>query len=271
MEKYILSHESAVRLSVFLGVFFIMAAWEGLHATRPQTLTRRSRWPHNILLVVVNTLLMRLIFPVFPLGVAIWADTHGWGLLNLIQLPDSLAIILALLVLDLAIYTQHVLFHFVPVLWRLHRVHHADTEIDVTTGSRFHPIEIALSMAIKMVLVAILGVPPVAIVLFEVILNGAAMFNHANVSLPATADRVLRWVVVTPDMHRVHHSELVDETNSNYGFNVPWWDRLFATYRDQPRQGHGGMTIGLPIFRSRTEVRLDRLLTQPFRSDGTSS
>ena len=270
MENFLLVNENTIRLGVFLGMFAIMAAWEIVGAKRPQTLTRSHRWPHNILLVVVNTVLMRMIFPVFPLGIALWASLEGWGLFNLIALPTLLEVILGVVLLDLAIYAQHVVFHKVPVLWRLHRMHHADTEIDVTTGSRFHPIEIALSLIIKMVLIAALGAPAAAVIIFEVILNGAAMFNHANVKLPEPVDRVIRWVLVTPDMHRVHHSDIVEETDSNYGFNLSCWDRIFGTYTDQPRQGHLGMTIGLSIFRATEEARLDKLLTQPFRDDQTA-
>jgi len=270
MENFLLVHESTIRLSVFIGVFAVMAVWEVFRTKRPQTLHRSQRWPYNILLVALNTLLMRLIFPIFPIGVALWADLEGWGLFNIISLPAPLTIILAVVILDLAIYAQHVVFHQVPFLWRLHRMHHADTELDVTSGARFHPIEIALSLIIKMVLVALLGVPASSVILFEVILNGAAMFNHANINLPSGVDRVLRWILVTPDMHRVHHSEIVNETDSNFGFNLSCWDRIFGTYTAQPRRGHLGMTIGLPIFRGSEEARLDKLLTQPFRNDRTA-
>ena len=270
MENFLLVHEDTIRLGVFLGVFAVMAGWEIVAAKRPQTLTRSRRWPHNILLVVLNTVLMRLIFPIFPLGVALWASLEGWGLFNQIDLPALLEIVLAVVLLDLAIYAQHLVFHKVPLLWRLHRMHHADTELDVTSGARFHPIEIALSLLIKILLVIALGIPGSAVIIFEVILNGAAMFNHANINLPGPVDRLLRWVLVTPDMHRVHHSEIVDETNSNYGFNLSCWDRIFGTYTEQPRHGHLGMIIGLPIFRTAEEARLDKLLTQPFRNDKTA-
>jgi sterol desaturase/sphingolipid hydroxylase (fatty acid hydroxylase superfamily) len=267
MENFLLTNESTLRLGVFVGVFAVMAVWEIISAKRPQNLKRRDRWPHNILLVAVNTALMRIIFPVLPVGVALWASLEGWGILNIIRLPEPVAILLAVVFLDFAIYAQHVVFHKVPVLWRLHRLHHADTEIDVTTGARFHPIEIALSLVIKMTLIVILGAPAAAVIIFEIVLNGAAMFNHANVNLPEALDRKLRWILVTPDMHRVHHSEITDETNSNFGFNLPWWDRIFRTYRAQPKLGQLGMTIGLPVFRQSREARLDRLLTQPFRNE----
>ena len=170
-----------------------------------------------------------------------------------------------MVVLDLVIYLQHVLFHAVPALWRLHRMHHADLEFDVTTGTRFHPIEIVLSMLIKLTVIGALGAPALSVLIFEVLLNATAMFNHSNVQLPAPVDCILRWLVVTPDMHRVHHSVVVRETNSNFGFNLPWWDRLFGTYRAQPEAGHEGMTIGVKEIRDPAEQRLDRMLTQPFR------
>jgi len=269
MENFLLAQENIIRLGVFFGMFIIMAMWEVFYEKRPQILKRRQRWPHNILLTVVDTALVRVIFPVFPIGLALIADAEGWGVFNIITLPPMLEVLSAVILLDLAIYGQHVVFHKVPILWRLHRVHHADTEIDITTGARFHPIEIALSLLIKMAIIAAVGIPATAVILFEVILNGAAMFNHANVRLPNVADRLLRWVIVTPDMHRVHHSEIVEETNSNYGFNLSCWDRIFGTYRHAPRFGHLGMTIGLPIFRGQEEARLDKLLTQPFRNEPT--
>ena len=265
MENILLANENTIRLGVFFGMFSIMALWEVFRPKRPQTLPRSKRWPHNILLTVTNTILMRIILPVFPVGVALWASLEGWGLFNFTELPQLLEIVLAVILLDLAIYTQHVVFHHVPVLWRLHRLHHTDTEFDVTTGSRFHPVEIALSLVIKMIIIVALGVPAAAVIIFEVILNGAAMFNHANVNLPGLLDRLLRLIMVTPDMHRIHHSDIVAETDSNFGFNLSCWDRLFGTYRKTPQRGQLGMTIGLPIFRDQQEARLDKLLTQPFR------
>ena len=192
------------------------------------------------------------------------AQERGWGLFNNLELPAALAIVVSAIALDLLIYLQHVMFHAVPALWRLHRMHHADLDIDVTTGARFHPIEIVLSMLIKLAAVAVLGAPAVAVVIFEVLLNATAMFNHANLRLPEGVDRFLRLVVVTPDMHRVHHSIVPAETNSNFGFNLPWWDRLLGTYRAQPAAGHEAMTIGIEQFRTPKDLRLDRLLVQPF-------
>jgi sterol desaturase/sphingolipid hydroxylase (fatty acid hydroxylase superfamily) len=264
------AHEPWIRLGAFAGVFATMALWELMAPRRPQTIGRLRRWPANLGVVVIDTLLVRLIFPTAAVGVALVAEVGGWGLLPALDAPSWLAIIIAVIVLDLAIYLQHVLFHAVPVLWRLHRMHHADLEIDVTTGTRFHPIEILLSMAIKLGVVAALGAPAVAVLIFEVLLNATSMFNHGNVRLPQRLDRVLRWLVVTPDMHRVHHSILPRETNSNFGFNLPWWDRLFGTYRAQPEAGHEAMTIGLPMFRDPRELRLGRMLWQPFRDDDRS-
>ncbi len=269
MTELILSHEPAVRLGAFVAVLALMALWEAARPRRPRSLPRRLRWSNNLALVVVDALALRLLVPVLAVGLALTAEAEGWGLLNILAMPGWLAIPLAVLALDLVVYLQHVLFHAVPALWRLHRMHHADTDIDVTTGLRFHPLEIVVSMAIKLAAVLVLGPPAVAVVLFEVLLNATALFNHANLRLPAGVDRWLRLVLVTPDMHRVHHSVRPEETHSNFGFNVPWWDRLLGTYRAQPKDGHDGMTIGLAAFRDPREVWLDRLLTQPFRpSDG---
>jgi sterol desaturase/sphingolipid hydroxylase (fatty acid hydroxylase superfamily) len=200
-------------------------------------------------------------------GLALLGEARGWGLLNTLALPDWLSLALAVLLLDLVIYLQHVMFHAVPALWRLHRMHHADLDLDVTTGARFHPIEILLSMGLKLAAVAALGAPALAVLVFEVLLNATAMFNHANLKIPVALDRVLRWVIVTPDMHRVHHSVVPRETNSNFGFNLPWWDRLLGTYRAQPAAGHEAMTIGLEAFRAPRDLRLDRMLVQPFRGE----
>jgi sterol desaturase/sphingolipid hydroxylase (fatty acid hydroxylase superfamily) len=269
MSDILLAHEPLIRLSVFAAIFAAMAAWEVVAPRRAQKPGRGMRWPSNIGIVVLDTILVRLVFPMTAVGLALIAEARGWGLLHALALPPWANVPLAVMALDLAIYLQHVLFHAVPALWRLHRMHHADLEIDVTTGARFHPIEILLSMGIKLGVIAALGTPAVAVLLFEVLLNATSMFNHSNVAMPAWPDRVLRWIVVTPDMHRVHHSIVVRETNSNFGFNLPWWDRLFGTYRDQPAAGHDGMTIGIEQFRDPVEQRLDRMLTQPFRGDDT--
>jgi sterol desaturase/sphingolipid hydroxylase (fatty acid hydroxylase superfamily) len=244
-----------------------MALWEFLTPRRPQSVGRGLRWPNNLGLVVLDTLIVRLLFPFAGVGMAFIAERNGWGLFNVVPLPVWITVPAAALLLDLIIYGQHVMFHGVPLLWRLHRVHHADLEFDVTTGLRFHPGEIILSMLIKLAAVAALGAPPIAVLMFEVLLNATSMFNHGNVHVPSELDRWLRLVFVTPDMHRVHHSTDRRETDSNFGFNVPWWDHLFGTYRAQPALGHAGMTLGIDRFRTSRELWLDRLLTQPVRGD----
>ena len=262
-----LAGEPLIRLSCFCGVLVLMTLWEVLTPRRPQSIRRLLRWPNNVGLVVLNTFVVRLMFPFAAVGMAFLAHTKGWGLFNIVPIPAWLAIPGAVLLLDLTLYGQHVVFHAVPLLWRLHRMHHADLEFDVTTGLRFHPGEIAVSMLIKLAAVLVLGVAPIAVLIFEVVLNATSMFNHGNVLLPAQIDRVLRLFVVTPDMHRVHHSIDRRETDSNFGFNVPWWDRLFGTYRDQPALGHDRMTLGIDRFREPRELWLDRMLWQPLRCD----
>jgi len=243
-----------------------MAVWEFRRPARALRLSRSLRWMNNLGLVALNTLILRLLFPAAAVGMAAFAAERGWGLLNYTALPHWLAIFVSIVALDFVVWLQHVMVHAIPVLWRLHRVHHADPDYDLTTGARFHPLEILLSMLIKFAAIVVLGPPVVAVILFEVLLNATAMFNHGNVRLPSMADRILRWLVVTPDMHRVHHSVEDDETNSNFGFNLPWWDRLFGTYRDQPRSGHVGMTIGIHGYNERRDVTwLPGLLALPFR------
>jgi sterol desaturase/sphingolipid hydroxylase (fatty acid hydroxylase superfamily) len=267
MPEVLLANEHLIRLAAFAGIFAAMASWEILAPRRGQKLGRGTRWPSNIGMVVLDTVLVRLVFPTTAIGLALVAEARGLGLFHVIDLPVLAGVLVAVIALDLTIYLQHVLFHAVPALWRLHRMHHADLEFDVTTGARFHPIEILLSMVIKLGVVVALGVPAMAVLAFEVLLNATSMFNHSNVGMPASLDRLLRWIVVTPDMHRVHHSIVERETNSNFGFNLPWWDRLFGTYCDQPAAGHETMTIGIEQFRGPAEQRLDRMLTQPFRDD----
>ncbi|GGD47780.1 sterol desaturase [Sinisalibacter lacisalsi] len=242
-----------------------MALWEAAAPRRRRYIPRVLRWTNNLGLVVLDTLILRLSFPILAVGLAVLAEEGGWGLFNNIDAPLWLAIVASMLLLDLAIYLQHVMFHAVPGLWRLHRMHHADLDFDATTGLRFHPVEILLSMGVKLAVVAALGPPAVAVLLFEVILNATALFNHANINLPRPVDRVLRLIVVTPDMHRVHHSSDPRETNSNYGFNLPWWDRLLGTYIAQPAKGHHGMEIGIEQFRTPRDLWLDRMLAQPVR------
>src|SRR5438105_7134922 len=267
MHEALFAYEPLVRLGIFATVFVVMAVWELLTPRRPQAIGRNWRWPNNLGVLAVDALLVRVLLPITAVGLALVAEAHGFGLFNIIALPTWAAIVASVLLLDLAIYLQHVLFHAVPALWRLHRMHHADLEFDVSTGLRFHPIEILLSMLIKFAVIAALGAPALAVLIFEVLLNATTMFNHANVRIPPAIDRVLRWLVVTPDMHRVHHSILARETNSNFGFNLPWWDRLFGTYRPQPAAGHEAMTIGIAQFRTSRELGLDRMVLQPFRGD----
>ncbi len=264
MTGLILDNEPVIRLGFFAGVLILVAAWEAARPRRARSLSRWLRWPSNFAIVAFNTIVLRLLFPAAATGMAWLAQERGWGLFNNLEVPAALAIVASVIVLDLFIYLQHVMFHAVPALWRLHRMHHADLDFDVTTGARFHPIEIVLSMAIKLAAVAVLGAPAVAVVIFEVLLNATAMFNHGNLRLPEGVDRFLRLVVVTPDMHRVHHSIVPAEANSNFGFNLPWWDRLLGTYRAQPAAGHEAMTIGIEQFRTPKDLRLDRLLVQPF-------
>jgi sterol desaturase/sphingolipid hydroxylase (fatty acid hydroxylase superfamily) len=269
MSDLILSNEPLIRMGFFLGILLAMAIWEVAAPRRRREIPRLLRWSSNLGIVVIDTLLVRLTFPIVAVGLALLAQERGWGLFNILDVPVWVALIVSVLALDLAIYLQHVMFHAVPALWRLHRMHHADLEFDVTTGLRFHPVEILLSMGIKLAVVAALGPPAVAVLVFEVLLNATAMFNHSNIAIPPAADRLLRLIVVTPDMHRVHHSIHPSETNSNFGFNMPWWDRLLGTYRAQPREGHEAMTIGIEQFRTRRDLWLDRMLIQPLRGSAS--
>jgi sterol desaturase/sphingolipid hydroxylase (fatty acid hydroxylase superfamily) len=267
MTDSVFSYESSVRLAAFALVFVLMASAEILSPRRPLRSGKARRWFRNLGIAVLNTAALRLLFPAAAVGMAWIAEERGFGLLNNVSLPYWPAVAVSIVALDLLIYLQHVTFHAVPALFRLHMVHHADLDFDLTTGNRFHPLEVIASMLIKTAAVAALGPPAVAVLAFEVLLNATAMFNHANVRIPDAVDRYLRWVVVTPDMHRVHHSILVAETNSNFGFNLPWWDRLLGTYRDQPRAGHEAMTIGLRQFRDPERLGLARMLVLPFVGD----
>ncbi len=262
---WIQGHELMIRLGFFFGVFAVMALWEAAAPARSLSVPKAKRWLNNLGLVALNSLVLRLLFPAAAVGVAALAEQQGWGALRYWGVPFGLAVVVAVVAMDLIIYLQHVMVHAVPLLWRLHRVHHADLDYDVTTGARFHPLEIILSMLIKFAAIVLLGAPVVAVVIFEVVLNAAAMFNHGNVRLPASLDRFLRVLLVTPDMHRIHHSVEDDEANSNFGFNLSWWDRLFGTYRDQPRAGHRGMTIGIHRYRDPRKVnQLPGMLALPF-------
>ncbi|WP_427981492.1 sterol desaturase family protein [Agarivorans sp.] len=255
------------RLALFVGLLSLFMILEWAWPRHARRLPRRQRWPSNLGLIVLNSLALKWLFPLGTLSLSSLAEQQHWGLLNQLALPSWLSIAICLLLFDLAIYWQHRLFHAIPLLWRIHRVHHVDPDYDVSLGLRFHPIEIILSMAIKLGLIVMLGAPLVAVFLFEVILNGMAMFNHSNLNLPQRWDARLRRALVTPDMHRVHHSQLYHEHNSNYGFNLSCWDKLFRSYRAQPEQGHQGINFGLANWPLAKDNRqLPGLLSLPFRS-----
>ncbi len=260
-----MSHEVVIRLGFFFGILGIMALWELVAPRRIPRVSKMIRWINNLGVVFLNSFLLRLAFPAAAVGMAAFAQEHGWGLFNYFLTPYRIAVVLSVVIMDFAIYLQHVMFHAIPVFWRMHRMHHADLDFDVTTGVRFHPFEIILSMLIKFAVIVVLGPPVLAVVAFEVVLNATSMFNHGDVRILRNIDYVLRWFMVTPDMHRVHHSMEDYETNSNFGFNLPWWDRLLGTYRPQPRMGHEGMTIGLRDFRdTKLCVNLPGMLKIPF-------
>ena len=263
-----MNHEPAVRLGFFFGALLVMAVWELAAPRRELRVAKGARWFANLGIVVLDTIVVRILFPTAAVGMALVASERGWGFLNQLNLAPAVSILLSVLVLDLVIYLQHVMFHAVPALWQLHMVHHADNDFDCTTGLRFHPVEIVLSMVIKLAAVTALGPPAVAVIVFEVVLNATAIFNHGNVRMPGAVDRVLRWIVVTPDMHRVHHSVKTFETNSNFGFNLPWWDRTLGTYRAQPEDGHWAMVVGLDQFQERKRQGLPWLLALPFTRRG---
>jgi sterol desaturase/sphingolipid hydroxylase (fatty acid hydroxylase superfamily) len=254
INQFVMANEKVIRMGFFFGILAVMALWEVLAPRRALTVSKAVRWGNNLGLVFFNSFLLRLLFPAAAVGMAAFAGGQGWGIFNYYQAPLWLAVVVSVMAMDFIIYLQHVMVHAVPALWRLHRMHHADLDFDVTTGARFHPFEIVLSMLIKFATILVLGPPIVAVVIFEVLLNATAMFNHGNVRLPLGLDRALRWIVVTPDMHRVHHSVEDDEANSNFGFNLPWWDRLLGTYRDQPRAGHEAMNIGIHKYRTTKDV-----------------
>jgi len=253
-----------LRLYFFVGILAAVALWEALSPRRVRQISRGVRWTQNLSLLILSSLTIRLIVPFTAAGSALYAQQEQIGLLHYLDMPVIIAVVISLVMLDFLIYLQHVIFHHVPIFWRLHKIHHIDQEIDVTTGLRFHPVEIIISLLIKCTAVLLLGVPVMAVVIFEILLNATAMFNHGNIKLPKPVDRLLRLVIVTPDMHRVHHSVIPRETNSNFGFNLPWWDRIFGTYQAQPELGHEKMAIGLREYRSVYETGLLRLLTLPF-------
>ena len=256
--------EITIRLSFFFSIFILLALWELLNPRRALGTSKKMRWFNNLVIVLLDTAIVRLLFPLVPMSMALLAQERGWGLFNNLGVPYLLEVTVAVIVLDFVIYLQHVLFHAVPLLWRFHMVHHADLDLDVTSGVRFHPIEIILSMGIKLAAVGSLGLPALAVFIFEILLNGTSMFNHSNVFIPLKLDRIIRLLIVTPDMHRVHHSVILRETDSNYGFILSWWDRLLGTYRAQPAKGHQWMTIGLSRFLDEKRQTLLWLLALPF-------
>lgn len=261
------AREAAVRLGCFAGVLLSMALWELLSPRRRLTVAKAPRWTSNLGLVVVNSVATRMLIPITTVATAIVAESRGWGVLHLVHWPAWLELAVAVVAFDFAIYLQHVMFHAVPAFWRLHQVHHADLDFDVTTGLRFHTLEILLSALIKLAAVVVIGPTDMAVIVFEIVLNATAMFNHSNVHIPRWLDRCLRWVIVTPDMHRVHHSAVRREANSNFGFNIPWWDILLGTYRDQPAAGHEAMLIGVTHLRDERQLeRLPGMLWLPFSS-----
>ncbi|RKF12864.1 sterol desaturase family protein [Roseovarius spongiae] len=264
-----MEHETILRLGFFLGLFALFAWLEQRAPRRARAEPLRRRWFTNWGIVVLDTLTLRALalgLPLLAVGAAIDAQAQGWGVMNALGLPLWLGVVLTVLIFDLAIWAQHLVTHKVPILWRIHRVHHADRDIDVSTAIRFHPVEIGLSMLLKIGLVYLLGPPAIGVVAFEIVLNGTAMFNHANLALPGWLDAALRKVLVTPDMHRVHHSDIRAEHDSNYGFALSVWDRIFGTYRAQPGKGHEGMTVGLE-WQDDRPTKLGWSLWLPFRRD----
>ena len=264
MNMFIIDNEVFIRLVSFFGIFLFMAVWETVAPRRSLTRSKSTRWINNLMLTFLNSLILRAILPLSALGVALFSMEQNWGILNMLDIPQPAGGIMAMIIFDLTIYTQHLLFHKIPVFWRLHRMHHTDLDIDVTTGARFHPVEIILSMGIKMSVIVALGAPAWSVLAFEVLLNATSMFNHSNISINPRTDRILRTFIVTPDMHRVHHSVIIRETNSNFGFNLPWWDHLFGTYIAQPASGHETMSIGLANYRDPKWLTLPWMLAVPF-------
>jgi sterol desaturase/sphingolipid hydroxylase (fatty acid hydroxylase superfamily) len=262
-----IENENSIRLVAFVGVFVVMAMLEFASPRKQRTEPRVTRWITNFGLVVVDAMVLRAVFPILAVGVAVWAQRKGYGLFAMLDWSIWLEITLTVIVLDFAIYWQHVASHKLPLLWRVHRVHHADRDLDASSGLRFHPVEIALSMIYKFAVIILLGAPPLGVFVFEVLLNGSAMFNHANFRLPLALDRLLRMFIVTPDMHRVHHSILRREADTNYGFALSIWDRMFGSYTEQPENGHDGMTLGLAEQQTSRPSQLIWCLTFPFRRE----
>jgi sterol desaturase/sphingolipid hydroxylase (fatty acid hydroxylase superfamily) len=270
LETFLLGYESAIRLGFFFGTFVLMALWEVIAPLRVAGASKAIRWPNHLSLAVVNIVLSRVLFPLGAVALAMYVGELGIGLFNVVSVPYALAFVGSLLALDLAIYLFHLLFHAVPALWRVHRVHHADLDIDVTTGVRFHPIQMALSVIVKSIAIVVLGPPALSVLAFEVASHAITLFNHGNVKIPSSLDRVLRWLIVTPDMHRIHHSVHRFETDSNFGFVLPWWDRMSGTYRAEPTAGQTRMVVGIESFRTDRDLWLDRLVLNPILGEGDS-
>jgi len=270
-DTFLLDHESAIRLGFFLGAFVLLAVWELIAPRRASQTSKAIRWTNNVALAAVNMLTVRVLLPLAGVGLAVFVNERGTGLLNMLPVPYLLAVVVSLLAFDLAVYLVHLAFHAAPVLWRMHRVHHSDVDFDVATAVRFHPIQMALSTLVKFAVILVLGAPVLAVLLFETVFQALLLFNHTNVRIPPAVDRLLRWFIVTPDMHRIHHSVRVNETNSNYGFALPWWDRLFGTYRAVPVAGHERMAVGIEMFRAQRHFWLDRMLLNPFLDERGSS
>ena len=259
-----MNHDLTIRLIAFLGILTLMAMWEVVAPRRTLQTSKPQRWMSNLAIALINTVVLRVLFASGAMGMALLAQEQHWGLLNNVVFPVWLELLIAFIALDLLLYLQHVMFHAIPALWRLHMMHHSDLDVDVTTGIRFHPGEVALSMLIKLGAIVLIGAPTTAVLVFEVILNATSMFNHSNVRIPASIDRLLRWFIVPPDMHRIHHSTLPQETNRNFGFNLPWWDHLLGTYLKDPSQTHGTMMLGLTQFRDASRLTLSGILGLPF-------
>lgn len=265
MTDLILEQEGSLRLGIFAGILAIMALWEVLSPRRKRIYSRAERWPGNLLLILAGTLFLRVAFPLLAVDFAILTEARGGGLFNLTSLPPLLEVLIAIILLDMVVYWQHVIFHRVPSLWRLHQVHHTDRDLDATSALRFHPFEIAISMVLKICVVIVLGVSPIAIIIFEIILNAMALFNHGNIALPKAIDKALRTLFVTPDMHRIHHSVEPSEYNRNFGFNLSLWDRLFGTYEKEPKAGQVEMTIGQKAHLTHEPASLLFMLILPFQ------
>jgi sterol desaturase/sphingolipid hydroxylase (fatty acid hydroxylase superfamily) len=264
----LIQNEAIIRLFFFSGIFILMAIYEYLAPKRQLTVPKSKRWVNNLAIVLIDTVIIRVIFPMAAVGIAFYAQTHRIGLFNTLDLNFYFVVVLSVVILDLAIYLQHVMFHYVPIFWRIHRMHHIDLDIDVTTGIRFHPFEILLSLLIKFGVILVIGAPGIAVLIFEILLNATSMFNHGNVRIPFKLDQLIRKIIVTPDMHRVHHSDIPTETNSNFGFNFSCWDKIFKTYTAQPKLGHEKMVIGLKWMRDfKYCINLLGMLWVPFLKD----